>query len=88
MPIGLSAETLKMMRRRSMKTEVSDRLFGLLLGLRQCSQQLHLIRSSMSAAELSSSRNEETLDLIRQNLYEASSFAADIIFSSFNSESK
>lgn len=70
-----------------MRTEVSDRLFGLLLGLRQCSQQLHLIRSSMSAADLSS-RNEETLELIRQNLYESSSFAADIIFSSFNSESK
>lgn len=87
MPIGLSAEILKMMRRWSMKTEVSDRLFGLLLGLRQCSQQLHLIRSSMSAADLSS-RNEETLELIRQNLYESSSFAADIIFSSFNSESE
>lgn len=70
-----------------MRTEVSDRLFGLLLGLRQCSQQLHLIRSSMSAADLSS-KTEETLELIRQNLYESSSFAADIIFSSFNSESK
>lgn len=71
-----------------MRTEVSDRLFSLLLGLRQCSQQLHLIRSSMDAAELSSSRNEETLDLIRQSLYESSSFVADIIFSSFNSESE
>ena len=71
-----------------MKTEVSDRLFSLLLGLRQCSQQLHLIRSSMSAAELSSSRNEETLDFIRQGLYESSSFVADIIFSSFNSKSE
>ena len=88
MLIGLSAGILKMTGRRIMRTEVSDRLFGLLLGLRQCSQQLHLIRSSMSAAELSSSRIEETLDLIRQNLYESSSFAADIIFSSFNSESK
>lgn len=71
-----------------MRTEVSDRLFNLLLSLRQCSQQLHLIRSSMGAAELSSSRNEETLDLIRQDLYESSSFVADIIFSSFNSESE
>lgn len=71
-----------------MRTEVSDRLFSLLLSLRQCSQQLHLIRSSMGAVELSSSRNEETLDLIRQGLYESSSFVADIIFSSFNSESE
>ena len=88
MPIGSSAGILKTTGRLIMRTEVSDRLFSLLLGLRQCSQQLHLIRSSMSAAELSSSRNEETLDLIRQGLYESSSFVADIIFSSFNSESE
>lgn len=88
MLIGSSAGILKMTGRRIMRTEVSDRLFSLLLSLRQCSQQLHLIRSSMGAAELSSSRNEETLDLIRQDLYESSSFVADIIFSSFNSESE
>lgn len=69
-----------------MRKGTSDLLFEFMLNIRRCSCQLHTIYSAMDAADLAVW--DTTFETIRQNLSDSSSFAADIILSSLNSEEK